>query len=202
MSNVTCDAEGHPFTLVRAMTKYSVTESSTRSAIYIPPSFQGGKVQPVILAWYGKKLVIFNYIGNCKNHYLDSLKNVTGRSIDIPLLTGLLPTPFGSTGYLLNDAQTNAEYAYAINYIASITGKKVSIVGWSQGNIDIHVASASLRLSRPDIAISPITLNANANLICPGGVFHATRLSSNRSTSGIEQPIDQMRLNGGDCVRP
>ncbi|TKA74703.1 hypothetical protein B0A55_05096 [Friedmanniomyces simplex] len=45
-------------------------------------------------------------------------------------------------GYLLNDAQTNAEYvAYAINYIYGISNKRqVAVFGWSQGNIDTQWA--------------------------------------------------------------
>ncbi|KAK8045909.1 hypothetical protein PG996_013973 [Apiospora saccharicola] len=37
---------------------------------------------------------------------------------------------------MLDDVQTNAEFiAYAVNYLAAVTGKKVSVVGWSQGNL-------------------------------------------------------------------
>lgn len=46
--------------------KYSVTESSLRSAIYIPPSFTMGKVQPVILMPGTGATGYFTYIGNCK----------------------------------------------------------------------------------------------------------------------------------------
>lgn len=47
--------------------KYSVTESSLRSAIYIPPSFTNGKVQPVILMPGTGATGYFTYIGNCKH---------------------------------------------------------------------------------------------------------------------------------------
>lgn len=46
--------------------KYSVTESSLRAAIYIPASFQGGKVQPVILMPGTGATGYFTYVGNCK----------------------------------------------------------------------------------------------------------------------------------------
>ncbi|KAK7955278.1 hypothetical protein PG988_015972 [Apiospora saccharicola] len=37
---------------------------------------------------------------------------------------------------MLDDVQTNAEFiAYGVNYLASVTGAKVSVVGWSQGNL-------------------------------------------------------------------
>jgi hypothetical protein len=46
--------------------KYSVTESSLRAAIYIPPSFQGGEVQPVILMPGTGSTGYLTYAGNCK----------------------------------------------------------------------------------------------------------------------------------------
>ncbi|CAD0088711.1 unnamed protein product [Aureobasidium mustum] len=158
--------------------KYSVTESSLRSAIYIPPSFTNGKVQPVILM------------------------------PDISLLTGSTyadPVWLNIPGYLLNDAQTNAEYAaYAINYIASITGKKVSIIGWSQGNINIQWAfkyfTSTQKSVRNHIAISPdYAGTVNANLICPEGLpcDPAVLQQQYKGTSNF---IDQLRLNGGDSA--
>jgi hypothetical protein len=50
--------------------KYSVTESSLRAAIYIPPSFQGGKVQPVILMPGTGATGYLTYVGNCKRTLL------------------------------------------------------------------------------------------------------------------------------------
>ncbi|KAG9825606.1 alpha/beta-hydrolase, partial [Aureobasidium melanogenum] len=171
--------------------KYSVTESSLRSAIYIPPSFQGGKVQPVILMPGTGATGYFTYIGNY-----------------IPLLTGSSyadPVWLNIPGYLLNDAQTNAEYAaYAINYIASITGKKVSIVGWSQGNIDIQWAfkyfTSTQKSTRNHIAISPdYAGTVNANLICPEGLPCDPSVFQ-QEYKGTSNFIDQMRLNGGDSA--
>ncbi|KAG9825564.1 alpha/beta-hydrolase, partial [Aureobasidium melanogenum] len=171
--------------------KYSVTESSLRSAIYIPPSFTGGKVQPVILMPGTGATGYFTYIGNY-----------------IPLLTGSSyadPVWLNIPGYLLNDAQTNAEYAaYAINYIASITGKKVSIIGWSQGNIDIQWAfkyfTSTQKSTRNHIAISPdYAGTVNANLICPEGLPCDPSVFQ-QEYKGTSNFIDQMRLNGGDSA--
>ncbi|KAG9965175.1 alpha/beta-hydrolase, partial [Aureobasidium melanogenum] len=171
--------------------KYSVTESSLRSAIYIPPSFTGGKVQPVILMPGTGATGYFTYIGNY-----------------IPLLTGSSyadPVWLNIPGYLLNDAQTNAEYAaYAINYIASITGQKVSIVGWSQGNIDIHWAfkyfTSTQKSTRNHIAISPdYAGTVNANLICPDGLPCDPSVLQ-QQYKGTSNFIDQLRLNGGDSA--
>jgi hypothetical protein len=63
----------------------------------------------------------------------------------IPLLQGsdiADPVWLNIPGYLLNDAQTNAEYvAYAINYIYGISNQRpVAIGAWSQGNIDAQWA--------------------------------------------------------------
>ncbi|KAK6857523.1 hypothetical protein PG995_006350 [Apiospora arundinis] len=39
-------------------------------------------------------------------------------------------------GAMIDDVQTNAEFiAHAANYMATTTGKQISIVGWSQGNL-------------------------------------------------------------------
>ncbi|KEQ62899.1 alpha/beta-hydrolase, partial [Aureobasidium melanogenum CBS 110374] len=171
--------------------KYSVTESSLRSAIYIPPGFTGGKVQPVILMPGTGATGYFTYIGNY-----------------IPLLTGSSyadPVWLNIPGYLLNDAQTNAEYAaYAINYIASITGKKVSIVGWSQGNIDIQWAfkyfTSTQKVTRNHIAISPdYAGTVNADLICPEGLPCDPSVLQQKY-KGTSNFIDQLRLNGGDSA--
>ncbi|KAK6007932.1 hypothetical protein QM012_004746 [Aureobasidium pullulans] len=171
--------------------KYSVTESSLRSAIYIPPSFTNGKVQPVILMPGTGATGYFTYIGN----YISLL---TGSSYADPVWLNI-------PGYLLNDAQTNAEYAaYAINYIASITGKKVSIIGWSQGNIDIQWAfkyfTSTQKSTRNHIAISPdYSGTVNANLICPVGLPCDPSVLQ-QQYKGTSNFIDQMRLNGGDSA--
>ena len=56
--------------------KYSVTESSLRSAIYIPPSFTNGKVQPVILMPGTGATGYFTYIGNCKRTLCERLERI------------------------------------------------------------------------------------------------------------------------------
>jgi len=171
--------------------KYSVTESSLRAAIYIPPSFQGGKVQPVILMPGTGATGYLTYVGNY-------IRLLTGSSYADPVWLNI-------PGYLLNDAQVNAEYAaYAINYIASITGKKVSIVGWSQGNIDIQWAfkyfTSTQKSTRNHIAISPdYAGTVNANLICPEGLPCDPSVLQ-QHYKGSSNFIDKMRANGGDSA--
>lgn len=84
---------------------YDLTEQQLREVIYIPPTFQYGKSgapQPIILVPGTGDTGYTTFVGNY-----------------IPLLTGSDvgdPVWLNIPGYLLNDAQTNAEYvAYAIN---------------------------------------------------------------------------------------
>ncbi|KAK7953078.1 hypothetical protein PG988_013772 [Apiospora saccharicola] len=83
------------------------TEKELRSAIFIPANFPGaGAANPVLLV---------PGTGNAS----------IGQAawVNVP-------------GAMLDDVQTNAEFiAYAVNYLAAVTGKKVSVVGWSQGNL-------------------------------------------------------------------
>ncbi|KAK0778181.1 hypothetical protein LTR75_015730 [Friedmanniomyces endolithicus] len=110
---------------------YDLPEARLRAAIHTPFTFQYGKAgapQPVILV-----------PGTGNTGYL------TFRGSYIPLLTGSAlgePVWLNIPGYLLNDAQTNAEYvAYAINYISAISAhRQVAVFGWSQGNIDTQWA--------------------------------------------------------------
>ncbi|KAI4720848.1 alpha/beta-hydrolase [Aureobasidium sp. EXF-10727] len=171
--------------------KYSITESSLRSAIYIPASFQWGKVQPVILMPGTGATGYFTYIGNY-------IKLLTGSSYADPVWLNI-------PGYLLNDAQINAEYAaYAINYIRSTTGKPVSIIGWSQGNIDIQWAfkyfTSTQKSTRNHIAISPdYAGTVNANLICPAGLPCDPSVLQ-QQYKGTSNFVDQMRANNGDSA--
>jgi hypothetical protein len=106
---------------------YSLSEAALRAAIHIPSTFQYGKPgapQPVILV-----------PGTGNTGYLTFAGNL------IPLLQGSTiadPVWLNIPGFLLNDAQLNAEYvAYAINYIHAISNsRRVAVVAWSQGNIN------------------------------------------------------------------
>ncbi|KAI3400708.1 hypothetical protein diail_1917 [Diaporthe ilicicola] len=125
---------------------YSLSETALRQAIHIPSNFTYGSKPPVIL-----------FPGTGNTGYQTFSGNL------IPLLTGVSyadPVWVNVPGQLLNDAQSNAEYAaYAINYIASLTSRNVSMIAWSQGNIDSQWAYKywpSTRLVTSDhIAISP-----------------------------------------------
>lgn len=110
---------------------YDLTEQQLRGAIYIPPTFQYGKEgapQPVILVPGTGDTGYTTFVGN----YIPLLQ---GSSIGDPVWLNI-------PGYLLGDAQTNAEYvAYAINYIYGISNHRdVAVISWSQGGIDAQWA--------------------------------------------------------------
>lgn len=138
-----------------------MSEDDLRSAIYIPSTFTYGSVPPVILFPGTASTGYFTFKGNF-----------------IPLLTGSSyadPVWVNVPGYLLGDAQVNAEYAaYAINYIAGITGTNVSVIAWSQGNIDTQWAlkywPSTRAVTSDHIAISPdYAGTVNADFVCPDG---------------------------------
>jgi len=110
---------------------YDLTEAQLREVIYIPDTFQygaPGAPQPVILVPGTGDTGYTTFAGN----YIPVLQ---GSTIGDPVWLNI-------PGYLLDDAQTNAEYvAYAINYIYGISNQRqVAVFGWSQGNIDTQWA--------------------------------------------------------------
>ncbi|KAK3672274.1 hypothetical protein LTR78_007814 [Recurvomyces mirabilis] len=129
---------------------YDLSEADLRKAIYIPSTFQYGRKgapQPVILVPGTGATGYLTFVGN----YIPLLQDST---IGDPVWLNI-------PGYLLADAQVNSEYvAYAINYIYGVSNKRqVAVLGWSQGNIDIHWANKfwpSTRAKLTDhVAISP-----------------------------------------------
>ncbi|KAJ1336183.1 hypothetical protein MN608_02931 [Microdochium nivale] len=101
---------------------YSFEEAKLRGAIHIPDTFTYGKKPPVILVPATGTKGGFTYQPNLakllpKEDFADPVW------LNIP-------------GWLLEDVPSNAEYvAYAINYIAGITSRNVSIIALSQGNL-------------------------------------------------------------------
>ena len=170
---------------------YDVTEAGLRGAIYIPSSFQYGRKgapQPVILVPCTGDTGYTTFVGN----YIPLLR---GSSIGDPVWLNI-------PGFLLNDAQTNAEYvAHAINYIYGITSRKVAVIGWSQGNMDTQWAFKywpSTRSKTADhIAFSPDyhgTVIANA--IDQGEPLPPSILQQEY----ISKFMTTLRSNGGDSA--
>jgi len=127
----------------------------------------------------------------------------------IPLLTGVSYADIvwlNVPEYLLDDVQINAEYvAYAINYISAVSSNaNVSVIAWSQGNLDSQWAlkywpSTRSRVSDL-ISISPdFHGTETAYLSCPGTA------SPNCVPAIIQQEynsnlVTTLRANGGDSA--
>lgn len=139
---------------------YTVSEKKLRSAIHIPKTFEYGKgdKQPLIF-------IPGTGVMGGMNYYYTLVKSLNQ--------TGLVdPVWINNPDYMLADIQVNAEYiAYAINYIAGITGKNVTIISWSQGNLASQWNFAYWESSRPKvsdfIAISPDFHGTTGNVGCP-----------------------------------
>lgn len=106
---------------------YSQSEHDLRRAIFIPDSFTFGKKQPVILSpgtgLFGGEDFITNLIPLLQNSSFGD------------------PVWINPPSQTLGDAQLTAEIdAYAINYIAAISGRKVAAITESQGSLDVQWA--------------------------------------------------------------
>ncbi|GAB7348491.1 hypothetical protein MBLNU459_g6897t1 [Dothideomycetes sp. NU459] len=171
---------------------YTTAEGTLRAAIYIPSTFTYGAIPPVILVPGTGNLGYQTYEGNF-----------------IPLLTGSSyadPVWLNIPGFLTGDAQINSEYvAYAINYISGISSNKnVSVIAWSQGNLDAQWAykywPSTRKITSNHIAISPDYDGTQfANVICPTGLLcDPSVLQQRYSTSS--NFITTLRKNNGDSA--
>lgn len=143
---------------------YSLSESTLRSAIYIPPTFSASSsAQPILMVpgtgAYGGSTYASNFAILFSENSTPSVSPVY---LNVP-------------GALLNDAQINAEYvAYAINYLSSLTDHaNISVIAWSQGNIDTQWAlkywPSTRTVVNDFICISPdFHGTVMAYLLCPG----------------------------------
>ncbi|KAL9090889.1 MAG: hypothetical protein Q9165_005097 [Trypethelium subeluteriae] len=171
---------------------YSLTEAQLRQVIYIPPGFTYGQKPPAILV-----------PGTGNTGYETFSENY------IPLLTGVSyadPVWLNIPGQLLGDAQVNAEYvAYAINYISGISSNKnVSVLAWSQGNLDTQWA----------LKYWPSTRNVVSDFVSFSPDFHGTEIAYVICPYFPQLPCDpaviqqeynsnfvaRLRENGGDSA--
>ncbi|KAF2156119.1 alpha/beta-hydrolase [Myriangium duriaei CBS 260.36] len=169
---------------------YSVSEQSLRSAIYIPSTFTHGQKPPVIL---------FPGTGNhgYETFSANFIKLLSGSNWADPVWVNV-------PNRLLDDAQKNAEYAaYALNYIASVTGRNTTIVTWSQGNIDVQWAvkywPSTRKTTSDHVGISAdYKGTAFADFICPDGLASCNPSVYQQQYLGDSKFITALRANGGD----
>jgi len=127
------------------------------------------------------------------------IKQFTGSSFADPVWLNI-------PDFLLDDAQVNSEYvAYAINYISGISGNKnVSVIAWSQGNLDTQWA----------FKYWPSTRNITNDFINISPDFHGTELAYISCPEFPELPcppsviqqeynsnfVSRLRMSGGDSA--
>jgi hypothetical protein len=167
---------------------YSLSEAKLRAAIQIPPGFTYGYVPPLIMAPGTGST-------GCLTFGSNFIKQFTGSPFADPVWLNI-------PDFLYNDAQVNAEYvAYAINYMSAITGNRnVSVIAWSQGNLDTQWA----------LKYWPSTRSVVSDFISISPDFHGTTVSSGSGSSSappsvLQQAYDShfvttLRANGGDSA--
>lgn len=171
---------------------YSLSESALRQAIHIPSTFTYGEKPPVImLPGTGTTgCITFRY------NYIKLFQDVDYAD----------PVWLNIPHFLLDDVQVNAEYAaYAINYISAISGNRnVSVLGWSQGNLDAQWAFKYWPSTRSVVSdfinISPdYHGTVEAYLICPG--FPTVACVPAAIQQAYESNfISTLRSDGGDSA--
>ncbi|KAF2772446.1 alpha/beta-hydrolase [Teratosphaeria nubilosa] len=168
-----------------------VDEAALRSAIYIPSTFTYGAKPPVLLfAGTGVAagmMFAYNY-----GTQLAKLPNAD------PLWVNIL-------GIGLNDAQLTAEHvAYAINYVAAVTRRKVTVLTYSQGSLNVQWALKYWPSTRSVItdfvALSPnFHGTVNAVLLCPDSLALGCTPSFSQQKPGSKF-MQALLANGGDSA--
>jgi hypothetical protein len=168
---------------------YSQSESVLRSAIYIPETFKWGARQPVILSPGTGSFGAEDFISNL-----------------IPLLNSSSfrdPIWLNPPSRALGNAQLTAEMvAYAINYIAAVTGRDVAVITESQGSVDTQWALKYWPSTRSDVSdFIPISGDFKGTLLFDGPVANligAPSFFQQRYTGSNFIPT--LRSNGGSSA--
>lgn len=139
---------------------YSVSEEKLRSSIHIPFTFQfeESEKEPVLF-------IPATGVPGGMTYYYTLRKSLNSTSLADPIW-------LNDPDHMLSDIQTSAEYiAYAINYIAGITQKNVTIISLSQGNLASQWLLRYWKSARSKvnnfIAISPDFHGTTKNVGCP-----------------------------------
>ncbi|KAI1856393.1 hypothetical protein JX265_011640 [Neoarthrinium moseri] len=171
---------------------YSFSEAKLRGAIHIPKEFRygaDGAPQPVLLVGGTGNSGYVTYAGS----FIPLLQNPETAFAD--------PVWLNIPGYSLDNIQTNAEFvAYAIHYLSSICSRRISVFGYSQGNLDAQWAYKYWPSVRQHVA--------NHVAFSPG--YHGTKITN--LLAMVPQPpawlqstynselVKTMRSNGGDSA--
>ncbi|THZ79197.1 alpha/beta-hydrolase [Aureobasidium pullulans] len=170
---------------------YTVDEATLRAAIHIPSGFTYGAKPPVILMPGTGNTGFETFQGN----FIPALKGQSYADavwLNVP-------------GSLLDDSQTNSEFiAYAINYISGIASRNVSVIAWSQGNINTQWAfkywPSARQVTTTHIAILPDYAGTTmVPLICPEGLPCPLSVLQQRYL-GASNFITTLRSENGDSA--
>ncbi|KAH7021682.1 hypothetical protein B0J12DRAFT_790501 [Macrophomina phaseolina] len=162
---------------------YEISESRLRGAINIPPV--------ILVPGTGLKGGI-----SFQSNLIKLLSNSTYGD----------PVWLNIPGFLLADAQESAEFvAYAIHYVSAVSGgSNVSVIAWSQGNLDAQWAFKYWPSARKLVA-NFISISADfhgtilANVLCPSfpKLPCPPSVIQQRYTSGF---IRTLRIDDGDSA--
>lgn len=176
---------------------YSLTEAQLREVIQIPSTFTYGQKPPLVM-------VPGTGSTGCLTFRSNFIKLFQDVSYADPIWLNI-------PDFLLDDAQVNSEYvAYAINYISGIStsssnsSSNVSVIAWSQGNLNtqwpLKYWPSTRNITSDFINISPDFHGTElAYIVCPGFPSVACTPSIIQQEYNSDY-VTTLRSNGGDSA--
>ncbi|RDA84079.1 hypothetical protein CP532_0478, partial [Ophiocordyceps camponoti-leonardi (nom. inval.)] len=170
---------------------YTVSEQALRSAIYIPSTFTNGTKTPVIIVPIAGNTGYSEYNGNI-------ITQLANSDYADPVWVNV-PT------YSIPDIQVNAEYvAYVMHYIASRTGRNVTMMSYGQGSLTTGWAlkywPSTRNVTSSDFAINGVYKGSDAvvpNTLVNVGLGAVPSIIQQKFESNF---IQAFRSNGGDSA--